>query len=183
MQSMRTTPGRAPARLRVLASRARLGAGVLACGFLLLQACLHLAVTLGEHGVSIVSRCVTTAGAPVWWATHLAMVRVDAACPEGSLALGGAPADVAVVLATIALPALLAQALVLVAVGGVLAALRASWHCARAVLGAPMALPVATPSAPPVARVRTIPRPFVRRVLVRVGGPVPVRRGPPACAA
>lgn len=178
-----TSPGRAPARLRAVTSRARLAAGVLAFAYLVVQACLHIAVTLGEHGVSLVSRCVTTAGAPAWWATHLAMVRVDAACPEGSLALGGAPGDVAVVLATIALPALLVQAVMLVVVGGVLAAVRTSWRCARAVVGATILLPVPTPGVTPVGRVRPVPRPFVRRVRVRVGGPVPVRRGPPACAA
>lgn len=152
-------------------------------GYLAVQVSLHLAFALGEAGISLVSRCVSPTGPSAWWSTHLAMVRADASCADGTLALGGAPGDVAVVLATIALPALVAQTVVLAVAGGLLAALRATLRTVRVVVGRRLLRPATVAAVVPRGRVRVAPRPHVRRARVRVGGPVPVRRGPPVPAA
>ena len=180
---MTTPSGGASARLRAVALVTRVVGAALVLGYLAVQASLHLAFALGDAGISVVSRCVNGTGAPAWWATHLAMVRADAACADGTLALGGAPGDVAVVLATIAVPVLLAQMLLLVVAGGLLAALRTTLRTVHAVVGSRLVHPATVPVVTPLGRVRLAPRPLLRRARVRVGGPVPVRRGPPVPAA
>ena len=183
VRSLQSPRDGATARLRALALALRVAGAALALGYLAVQACLHVAVAASEAGITLLSRCVTGAGAAGWWATHLAMVRVDATCPEGTLALGGAPGDVAVVLATVTVPALLAQLVSLVVAGGLLAALRTTLRTVRAVVGRRPVARATVPALAPLGRVRLAPRPTARRARVRVGGPVPVRRGPPVPAA
>lgn len=80
-------------------------------GSLVLGAVVAGAVTLlaglgalGERGIALVHHCVAGTGSFAWWGTRLAMVRHSDTCPEGTLALGGAPDDVAGVIAAVALP-------------------------------------------------------------------------------
>lgn len=183
VRSRTNPPDGASSRVRAVAFVARIVGVALVLGYLVVQAGLHLAFTLGEAGVSVVSRCVSGTGTTAWWATHLAMIRADATCPEGTLALGGAPADVAVVVATVALPALLAQAVLLVVAGGLVTTLRTTLRSVRVLAGRRLVLRATVPTIVPRGRVRLAPRPHIRRARVRVGGPVPVRRGPPVPAA
>lgn len=180
----RTSPSDgASSRVRAASVVVRGVGAVTVLGYLAVQVSLHLAFVLGEAGISVVSRCVSAAGAPAWWATHLAMVRADGACPEGSLALGGAAGDVAVVVATIALPVLFAHVALLVLAGGLVAALRATLRSVRAVAARRLVVHATMPVLVPRGRMRVAPRAHVRRARVRVGGPLPVRRGPPVPAA
>ena len=182
VRSPTSPPDGASARLRTLALVVRVLGAALALGHLAAQVCLHVVVAASEAGITVLSRCVTGSGPGAWWATHLAMVRVDAACPEGTLALGGAPDDVAVVLASVTLPVLLVQLLVLAVAGRLLAVVRTTLRAVRAVLR-PRPVRAAVTVDVPRARVRLVPRAVVHRPRVRVGGPVPVRRGPPLVAA
>lgn len=80
--------------------------GSLALGTVLAGAVALLAGlgALGERGIALVHHCVAGTGSFAWWGTRLAMVRHSETCPEGTLALGGAPDDVAGVIAAVALP-------------------------------------------------------------------------------
>lgn len=148
--------------------------------YLVLQVCAHTVAVLGEAGLSIVSACLPGVGSGAWWATHLAMVRADGACPEGTLLLGGAPVDVAVVVATVAVPALLAHLGLAVVSCGLLAAVRTSLRTLRTVVARVLHLPSAARTAAPLGRAPRVPGAAPPRPRPRLGGHVPVRRGPPA---
>lgn len=138
---------------------------------------------LGERGIALVHHCVAGTGTFAWWGTRLAMVRHSDTCPEGSLALGGAPDDVAGVIAAVALPVVVLHALV--GLGG-LGAWRYLARCFRqlALLVRPR---LAVRPARVLVAVRREPRwrdavglPVGRSLLLACAQ---VRRGPPLGAA
>lgn len=159
--------------------------GSLVLGGILAGATTLLAVVgaLGERGIALVHHCVAGGGSFAWWGTRLAMVRHSDVCPEGTLALGGAPDDVAGVIAAVTVPLLVLHAVL--GLGG----LGVGHHLARcfrqlARLVRPLGSPRA--AAPLLAVRREAPQhdvvglPVVRSLLL---ASAQVRRGPPLATA
>ncbi|BDZ42642.1 hypothetical protein GCM10025865_19410 [Paraoerskovia sediminicola] len=94
---------------------------------LVLAAALGVIARTVGRGYVLVHDCVAVQGVPAWFGIHLALVRPSAHCPDGTLALGAAPGSAPVVVAVVALPVLLAQV-------GVAVALLGSAMLVRAVL-------------------------------------------------
>ena len=93
--------GRGPARR----GPGRLLGGVL--GASALAALLTLALVVRQHAAVIIHQCLPGDGAAGWLGVRLALLRADAACPEGALALGADGRDVVGVTVMVALPVLL----------------------------------------------------------------------------
>lgn len=138
---------------------------------------------LGERGIALVHHCVAGTGSFAWWGTRLAMVRHSDSCPEGTLALGGAPDDVAGVIAAVALPVVVLHGLA--ALGG----LGAGRYLARCFRQLALLVRPRLPGRPPrgLVAVRREPRwraavglPAVRTLLL---ASAQGRRGPPLVAA
>jgi hypothetical protein len=132
-------------------------------------------------GVLRVVGCVPAPGAAGWVGLHLALTHPSAACPSGTVAVGGTPEAALAVVVTLALPALLAHAGAVLAAWGAIAAVRSlartvgAIACRRRPVPAPAAGVPDVPAPPaPVVVVRTVRS----RLLPRS---VP-RRGPPAVA-
>lgn len=139
---------------------------------------LAVLVALVRHGSVLVHQCVTGDGAAGWLGLRLALLRLDPACPDGGLAVGGDGHQVMGVVVMVALPALLAH----VAAAGIglslLARLRGAVHAAVALLSAVVrALPV--PVRVVVRRVRLALADVEPPVLIDVVGSAWSRRGPP----
>ena len=146
---------------------------------------------LSALGVAFAHQCVPGQGPFAWLGMRMALVRSSYDCPEQMVALGGAPEDVGLVIATIALPILLLHgAGFVVGVGLVSASLRWFGRCAqlaggrlgslvRALIGHPSDARVQVPadiSALTTGWARPAPR---LRALVMA----PALRGPPWNAA
>ena len=142
---------------------------------------------LSAMGVALAHQCVPGQGPFAWLGMRMALVRASYDCPEQMVALGGAPEDVGLVIATIALPILLLHGVGFV-VGVGLASASSRWfgRCAqlavgrlsslvRALIGNPSDVCVRAPadiSALTTGRARPAPR---LRALVMA----PALRGPP----
>lgn len=161
MTSSRTVPAPLVAASAVLA--------VLAAGV----------VALSRFGTVLVHQCVAAEGTVGALGLRLALLRQDAACPSGSLAVGGDSRQVIGVLVLVALPVLVAHLVAAAAALGLLARVRSGVRTAvRALTGLvlrpePVRPVPARPSRPVLARL----------VVVPADGPTlgsPLRRGPPA---
>jgi len=134
---------------------------------------------LTQRGALMVHQCVGVGdGAAGWLGLRFALLRQDAACPSGSLAVGPDGRQALAVVVVVALPVLVAH-LVAATVGVGLA------ERVRQIVGAALRLLVrplrGRPGRPPF-----LPRPLrltAARPAVRAPGPVdvlvPLRRGPP----
>lgn len=159
--------------------------GSVALGGILAGAATLLAVVgaLGERGIAVVHHCVAGGGSFAWWGTRLAMVRHSDVCPEGTLALGGAPDDVAGVIAAVTVPLLLLHAGL--GLGG-LGVGRHLGRCFRQVARLVRPVVSARPMLPVLPIRREAPRyeviglPPVRSLLL---ASAQVRRGPPLAVA
>ncbi|MCK6212467.1 hypothetical protein KZX45_18140 [Georgenia sp. EYE_87] len=132
-------------------------------------------------GAAVVSACVPASGAWSEVALRLALLRPDAACPEGTLAPGAEPGQALTVVVAVALPSLLAHlALISGAAGLVGSARRVTAARIRRFVA------VVAPGAPPVLRddraAPLLPAPHPRPVRTVVARR-PWRRGPPAAQA
>lgn len=87
----------------------RVGARVLGALVGTVAALGVLAVVLREHTAVVVHQCVPGEGLAGWLGLRLALLRPDAACPDGALALGADGRHVVGVTVMVALPVLLAH--------------------------------------------------------------------------
>jgi len=132
-------------------------------------------------GAAVVSACVPASGTWSQVALRLALLRPDAACPDGTLAPGAEPGQALTVVVAVALPSLLAHLALVSGVAGLVGS-------ARRVTAARIRrfVAVVAPAAAPVLRddrsVPLLPAPLpppVRTVVARR----PLRRGPPGFQA
>ncbi len=164
--------GRARARARVLAGLA--GAAGLA-------GILALAVVVHRNAAVVVQQCLPGDGLAGWLGVRLALLRPDAACPEGALALGADGRDVVGVTVMVAVPVLLAH---LTGAGVGLGLLRTFGRAVRSavelVAGVLLRIPRAIPTFAPVLRAAVVTawrgphRDVVGRARWRRGPPVPL---------
>lgn len=157
----RATAGRLP--VRALAAWLALAAGV---------------VALAAHAPVLVHRCLPADGLTGGLGVRLALLRADADCPSGTLALGGEPERVMSLLVVVAVPVVLAHALSLLAAACVVAGARLLVRAVGRVAG--VVLPV-LPRAPrgAVERPRTVVAVAVGDVVRAVLDAGVPRRGPP----
>ncbi|GAA4287050.1 hypothetical protein [Georgenia daeguensis] len=132
-------------------------------------------------GTAVFSACVPASGTWSEVALRLALLRPDAACPEGTLAPGGEPGQALTVVVAVALPALLAHLALASGAAGLVGS-------ARRVMAAEVRrfVAVVVPGVAPVpgddraAPFLPAPLPLpVRTVVARR----PLRRGPPRTQA
>lgn len=130
---------------------------------------------MSRVGGVVIHQCVPDGGMG-WLGLRLALLRVDAVCPNGTLAVGGDQRQVLAVVVGVAVPALIAH---LAGAGlglGMLASLR---RLARAVVGAVVAvLPDDVARLPSGSRLAV--RALYRTPVVHNAPLVPWWRGPPA---
>lgn len=144
-----------------------------------LAALLALVLIVRQHAAVIVHQCLPGDGVAGWLGVRLALLRADAACPEGALALGADGRDVVGVTVMVALPVLLLH---LAGAGLGLSLLRAFALTVRGAVGLMarswLRLPIRTATIEPAGPtpVATEPRVPARDVV----GRAPWRRGPPA---
>lgn len=134
------------------------------------------AVHLAQQGTLTVQQCVSGAGLGRF-GLGLALLRVDEACPDGTLAVGGGQRQVIGVVVVVAMPVLAAHLAGATLGLGALARLHRLLRAVVAVLGAMVRRPVAPPPLPAEARAAVdvpVDPPTSRAV---VG--VPWWRGPP----
>lgn len=154
--------------------RAWLAPAVVAAAALLTGA-MHLA----QQGTLSVQQCVSGAGLGRF-GLGLALLRVDEACPDGTLAVGGGQRQVIGVVVVVAMPVLVAHLAGATLGLGALARLRRLHRLLRAIvagLGARVRRPAAPPPLPAQVRVAVdipVDPPTSRAVLG-----VPWWRGPP----
>lgn len=136
-------------------------------------------VALSRFGTVLVHQCVAAEGAAGTLGLRLALLRQDATCPSGSLAVGGDSRQVIGVLVMVALPVLVAHLVAAAAALGLLARVRSGVRTAVRALAGLVRRP--EPVRPVPARSS---RPVLARlVVVPADGPTlgsPLRRGPPA---
>jgi hypothetical protein len=160
---------------RVLAAVRRLPARVLVAWVALAAG----VVTLAAHAPVLVHRCLPSDGLTGSLGVRLALLRPDADCPSGTLALGGEPGQVMGLLVLVAVPVVVAHVLALLATACVVAG---AGLLVRAVGRLGRLVRPELPRAPrvPVGRPRAVV-PVVARAAVRtvLDAAVP-RRGPPA---
>lgn len=134
------------------------------------------AMRLAEQGTLTVQQCVSGAG-PGRFGLGLALLRVDEACPDGTLAVGGGQRQVIGVVVVVAMPVLVAHLAGATLGLGALARLHRLLRAVVAVLGAMVRRHVAPPPLPAEVRAAVdvpVDPPTSRAVLG-----VPWWRGPP----
>ena len=152
----------------------------LAAALLVLSWAVSSWIALVRTGSLLVQQCLPVDGTAGWLGVRLSVLRVDAACPTGELAVGGDARQVLGILVVVAVPVLVAHLATVVLGVGVLTRVRALARCALVVLASvlphlPSALRPAGPS----------PRPALRtarsdRLPAPTSLDAPWRRGPPA---
>ncbi|EYR62114.1 hypothetical protein N866_11655 [Actinotalea ferrariae CF5-4] len=166
-------PRRVPARLSARLP-ARLSARVAAAWLALLAG----VTALGAHAPVLVHRCLPADGLTGGLGIRLALLRPDADCPSGTLAVGGEPGQVMGLLVLVAVPVVVAHLLSLLAAAAVVAGAGVLVRAVGAVLGAVLPTLPGRPRAVvdrPHAVVATVVREVVRPVLDAAA----LRRGPP----
>ncbi|HWS57123.1 MAG TPA: hypothetical protein VN257_01165 [Actinotalea sp.] len=159
---------------RVSARAALLGAALTAVALT-----VSLADGLTRHGALLVHQCVSAEGTAGWLGLRLALLRPEADCPTGTLAVGGDGRHVMGVVVLVALPVLLAHLTGLAISIGAVARLHSLVRSALAVLGW-------VGRRRPVARALVVRRVRASAVVVDRPAPgasilpAPWRRGPPA---
>ncbi|MBC7289879.1 MAG: hypothetical protein H5T83_00910 [Actinotalea sp.] len=136
---------------------------------------------LVAHAPVLVQRCLAADGLTGTVGVRLALLRPDADCPSGTLALGGEPGQVMGVLVLVAVPVVLAHVLTALAAACVLAGAGVLVRAVGALVGA------VVPTLPGVPRL-VVDR--LRAVVADVAAPVVravrdasvLRRGPPLLA-
>jgi len=134
-------------------------------------------LVLGQRGALLVHQCVSDGGAG-WLGLRLALLRREAGCPDGTLAVGPDTRQAIAVVVMVAVPVLLAHLLAAAAGLGV------ARHVGQVVRIALRLLrrPFRARPLPVALVVRLLRRPAASRA-VRAPGPVdvavPLRRGPP----
>lgn len=139
----------------------------------------------GGRSIAVLHACVPDGGPLGWMGIHLALVRSSAQCPAQTLALGGEPGQVAVVLATVALPVVVLHVAGLFAAAGALAALGRGISRAGALVRARVRAVLTGPvlvAAGGARRAAVLAQPRVRDGKHEALARVPARRGPPALA-
>lgn len=143
---------------------------------------LGVGAVLARNGSILVHQCVPAEGTAGWLGLRLALLRTDAACPTGELAVGGDGRQVLGVVVMVALPMLLGHLAGLALSLGLMARLHGLLRAVAAVLTVVPRPPAAAPASHPQVRlVRLVA--VARSVVVLVGRPgaqTPSRRGPPA---
>ena len=139
---------------------------------------------LGSFGMTVAHQCVPGQGPLAWLGMHLALVRDSYDCPAQTLALGGSPDDVGLVIVTIALPVLVVHALgVALGVRGFSVLARGFARCGQLLRGPFAALGSALRMRGAgliVQDVRTVIAPLVGlRPRLRALVMAPALRGPP----
>lgn len=137
-----------------------------------------LAGGLARHGALLVHQCVPADPAVGRLGVSLALLRPEADCPTGTLAVGGDGTHVMGVVVLVALPVLLTHLLALGTGLGLVARLRVLVRATAAVLGW-VASPVPAAPALVVRRVRAAVVAARRLPSGRPALAVPLRRGPP----
>ena len=132
---------------------------------------------LGRFGGLVVHQCVADGGFG-WLGLRLALLRVDAVCPDGTLAVGGDQGQVLALVVGVAAPVLLGHLLAACLGVGVAAHLRRVARAALVLLRGTAAVPddvAPLPSGVPVAVGARHLRPVTHNAPL-----VPWWRGPPA---
>jgi hypothetical protein len=135
---------------------------------------------LARHGAVTVQQCVAGDGAAGWLGLRLALLRADAACPSGTLAVGGSGGRVMGVVVLVTLPVLVAHLAGLGVGLGALGRLRRALEAARSVLA--WVVPHLPASVVPVPSGDDVPPSVAARTVVVLQHTLeaPWRRGPPA---
>ncbi|HEY3437345.1 MAG TPA: hypothetical protein VGK35_06630 [Actinotalea sp.] len=134
---------------------------------------------LSRHASFLVHQCVPVDGTAGWLGIRLALLRPDAACPTGALAVGGDARHMLGVVVVVAVPALVGHLAGILLGLGLLSRLRQVTRTAVDVVRRALPRAVDAPIDLPVVR----RLPAVTRSLVLLPGraaDVPWRRGPPA---
>nr|WP_297426589.1 hypothetical protein [uncultured Actinotalea sp.] len=163
---------------RVLAAVRRLPARVLVAWAALAGG----VVALAAHAPVLVHRCLPADGLTGAAGVRLALLRPDADCPSGTLALGGEPGQVMGLLVLVAVPVVVAHVLTMLAAACVVAG---AGLLVRAVGRLGRLVRPELPRAPrvPVGRPRAVVPVVVRDAVRTVLDAAVLRRGPPALAA
>lgn len=136
-------------------------------------------VVLGVQGRVLLHQCLTAEGPLAALGMRLAVLRSAAECPEGAVGLGSTSQG-AVVLLSVALPALAAHVLLAAGGLGLGVAVRRAAAAVRSVLATRLAAPTRLRPALVPARVRVTADVVVRVPAGRVLDPARPHRGPPA---
>lgn len=137
-----------------------------------------LVAVLARNGSILVQQCVPAEGTAGWLGLRLALLRVDAVCPTGELAVGGEGRQVLSVVIMVAVPLLLGHLVGLALSLGLLARLGGLLRALGAIVAVVPGLLDHAPSTYPVLRLAGAARTTV--VLVaRPGSESLSRRGPP----
>ncbi len=131
-------------------------------------------------GLATVHTCLPVSGTWAQMGLRLALLHPDAACPQGTLAVGATTGQAMTVVVAVAVPAVLAHLALISGAAGLVGSVR------RVILAAAHRVSRAlAPSAPRHPDLPTAPGPVVRPAAVpvrTVASRRPHRRGPPVLA-
>ncbi|QTE29824.1 hypothetical protein [Pengzhenrongella sicca] len=122
-------------------------------------AAVALVAALSWPAQLVLHACLPGAGPVGWLGLRLALLSASADCPDGALAIGGTGTSGAIVIATVAVPTLLAHLLAVVGGVSLSAALSRAAAGVRAVLATVVRV---LPDAPRARRVRAVAAGVVR---------------------